>query len=250
MSGKSAWYQTFVTSNGGFGLLRRHDLHIEFPFREVAALDRLIKLPCGETRVRFRRLFRQPGVRRPESGRGLEVIFDPHILVPVVVPHEGVAGIAVHLLIGGGRAAVRKQDRHLMQRLRRQRQEIPEHGCVLEIAAGIPLPGADEVREFDRVADEKDRHVAADQIIIALFGIEFDRESARIADRVGRAAFTAVRRKTGEKFGLSAGLAEQARPGVFREIVRDFEVTERTGASGGESSNDTDKISHTDAGRS
>lgn len=102
-----------------------------------------------------------------------------------------------------------------MQRLRRQRQEIPEHGCVLEIAAGIPLPGADEVREFDRVADEKDRHVAADQIIIALFGIEFDRESARIADRVGRAAFTAVRRKTGEKFGLSAGLAEQARRVYF-----------------------------------
>lgn len=48
---------------GGFGLLRRHDLHIEFPFREVAALDRLIKLPCGETRVRFRRAL--PPARRP-----------------------------------------------------------------------------------------------------------------------------------------------------------------------------------------
>lgn len=57
---------------GGFGLFRRHDLHIEFPFREVAALDRLIKLPCGETRVRFRRLFRLPGARRRNPAAALK----------------------------------------------------------------------------------------------------------------------------------------------------------------------------------
>ena len=48
------------------------------------------------------------------------------------------------------------------------------------------LLGVDEVRELLRVADEEDRRVVADEVVVALLGVELDREAARVALRCRR----------------------------------------------------------------
>ena len=44
----------------------------------------------------------------------------------------------------------------------------------------------DEIGEFQRVADEEDRRVVADQVVVAVIGVELDREAARVTDRLRR----------------------------------------------------------------
>jgi hypothetical protein len=39
----------------------------------------------------------------------------------------------------------------------------------------------DDVRELDRVADEGDREVVADEVPVAVFGVELDGEAAGVA---------------------------------------------------------------------
>jgi hypothetical protein len=48
----------------------------------------------------------------------------------------------------------------------------------------VGLLGMDEVGELDRVADEEDAEVIADQIPVAVLGVELDREPARVARRI------------------------------------------------------------------
>ena len=47
--------------------------------------------------------------------------------------------------------------------------------------SGSRLDGVDEVRELDAVLDEEHRHVVADQVAVALVGVELDREAADVA---------------------------------------------------------------------
>ena len=60
--------------------------------------------------------------------------------------------------------------------------------CACGISrSGCGLPGVDDVGELDRVLDEEDRDVVADQVEGALVGVELRRETAGVAHRVGRA---------------------------------------------------------------
>jgi hypothetical protein len=49
------------------------------------------------------------------------------------------------------------------------------------------LLAADEVRELHGVAQEEDRGVVADQVVVALGRVELQREAAHVAPRVGGA---------------------------------------------------------------
>lgn len=87
--------------------------------------------------------------------------------------------------------AIAEQEHDLMSRLGSQADEVPEHVGILQVSLGIPLLRVDEAREEDRVANEEDRRVVANQVPDALVGVEFQGEAARIARRVGGAAFAA-----------------------------------------------------------
>jgi hypothetical protein len=76
-------------------------------------------------------------------------------------------------------AAVAHQDRHLVRRLRRQRPEVPLHVAVPQVGVGAPLLRVDEVLELLRVADEEDRRVVPDDVVIALPRVELERDAAR-----------------------------------------------------------------------
>ena len=75
--------------------------------------------------------------------------------------------------------------------------------------SGQALLGVDEVLELRRVADEEDRRVVADQVVVALLGVELQREAARVADGVGEALLAGHGREAREHRRALAGL-EQA----------------------------------------
>src|SRR6476620_6654974 len=66
----------------------------------------------------------------------------------------------------------------------------PTHiSVVAQIGVCAALLAADEVLEFHRVAHEEHRCVA-DDVVVALTGVKFQREPSRVAPRVGAAALT------------------------------------------------------------
>ena len=76
----------------------------------------------------------------------------------------------------------------------------------------LGLGGVDEVGELHRVLDEEDRDVVADQIPVALVGVELHGEAAHVARRVGRAALAeTVEKRTNTGVCLPASAKSEAR---------------------------------------
>jgi len=155
---------------------------------------------------------------------GLEVVFHP-VIVPVgVVPQEGVAGIAVHVAVGARRAPVREENRDLVDRFGRQREEIPEHVGVLQVGDGVALLGVDKIGEFDGIPDEKDRGVVPHHVVVAFLGVKLDRKPARVAFGIGGTLLAAHGGKAHKDFRLFARFREERRPGVLAHIGGCFKV--------------------------
>ena len=129
-------------------------------------------------------------------------------------------------------AAVAHQPQHLVQRLRGQRPEVPHQGLVAEATAGIALLGVDEVRELDRIANEEDRRVVADHVVVAVLGVVLESEAARVAPRIGRALLAGDGGEAQEGVGLLADLAEEIRLRPPGHVVGDLEVAVGCGALG------------------
>ena len=153
---------------------------------------------------------------------GLEVVLDPELLAAGVHPAERVAAVAVHVPVGARRAAVGHQDHHLVRALGRERPEVPLHVVGAHARVRQALLGVDEVLELRGVADEEDRRVVADQVVVALLGIELQREPARVAHRVGEALLAGDGREAREHRCPHPWL-EQARLGELADVVGDLE---------------------------
>ena len=160
------------------------------------------------------------------------MVFHPEVFAGGVVPFVGVAAVAVHVAVAGRRAPIGEQHRHLMQGFRGQRQEIPEHVGVFQVGLRMAFLGVDEIRKFQRITDEKDRRVVADQIVVAFLGVELQGEAARVAGGIRRAAFAADRREPGEDLGALARLGEESGPGVAGHVGRDLEIAVGAGPLG------------------
>ena len=96
----------------------------------------------------------------------------------------------------------------------------------LQMSGRVPLLRVDKAGEHDGVVDEEDGRVVADQIPVALLGVDFDGEPARVAHRVGRAAFSANRGEPHRQRRLLAHLREHRGAAVLRDVVRDLQVAE------------------------
>ena len=87
--------------------------------------------------------------------------------------------------------AVRHDPHHHVHGFGRQGDEVPEivmRGLRLgKVAVRLRLGGMDQVGKLDRVLDEEDRDVVADDVPVAFLGIELDRKAAHVARQVGRA---------------------------------------------------------------
>src|SRR3546814_20559864 len=78
-------------------------------------------------------------------------------------------------------------------------------------AVGLHLDAVDEIGEFHRVLDEKDRDIVADEVPVAAVGIELDRKTAHIARGVDRPRAAGDGRKANEHRAARAFLLEDRR---------------------------------------
>src|SRR5665811_2293748 len=72
----------------------------------------------------------------------------------------------------------------------------------------------DEVGEFDRIANEEDRQVVADEVPVAIFGAELDRETTRVTGDFRRITATGDGGKADAERRLLALLLKELRAGV------------------------------------
>ncbi len=159
----------------------------------------------------------------PDALLRLEVELDPVALVLGVDEAEGVAAEAVHVAVSRRNAPVAHHDGDLVQRFRQRGPEIPVVLGAAQIGARVALDGVVEVREFQRIAQEKDRRVIADHVPIALFGIKLDREAANIALGVRRATLAGHGGEARKQLGLLADLGENFGAGVLGDVMGDGE---------------------------
>jgi hypothetical protein len=94
----------------------------------------------------------------------------------------------------------------------------------------------DHVGELDRVADEEDLQVVADQIPVAVDGLELHREAARIALGLRRFLGAGHGGEAHEHRRLDAGLVQHPRAGVLggrlvADLAIGLEVAVRAGAA-------------------
>ena len=75
----------------------------------------------------------------------------------------------------------------------------------------MPLLRVDKVGELERIPDEENGGVVADEIPVALLRVEFQRKAAHIALGIGRAPLAGHGGKTQERVGLLAHLREDRR---------------------------------------
>ena len=143
----------------------------------------------------------------------------------------GVHAEALHGAIAARDRAIGHRPHQHVGDLRHQRREVPErvvrgprlrHGEVR-----LRLGGMHQVGKLHRVLDEEDRDVVADQIPVALVGVELDGEAAHVARRIGRAALAEDGREAHEDRRLLAGLGKERgarelpeRSGALEEAVR------------------------------
>ncbi len=109
---------------------------------------------------------------------------------------EGVNAEAFHHAEGAGDGAVGHDPHQHVGGFGSEGDEVPEGvvrgGRLGEAAIGLLLGGVDEVGEFDGVLDEEDGDVVADQVPVAVLGVELDGEAADVAGEISGAAFPAT----------------------------------------------------------
>src|SRR6266481_2923169 len=210
----------------------RHDLNREAPFRIVAFLDGLKEILGRVIRIRTRELNRLFPGKILNALFGLKMEFHPDTLVPSVDKAERVTGETVHVAVVFRRAPVAEKNRDLMKRLWRQRPEVPHYGRRLEVGLRVALLSVNEVTEFQRITDEEDGSVVADQVPVTFLRVELDREAARVTRRIGGTFLTPNGRESNHDIRLLTNRSEDRSLGVFGDVSRDRKRAKRAGALG------------------
>jgi hypothetical protein len=86
--------------------------------------------------------------------------------------------------------------------------------------------GVDEVLELGGIPYEEDRRVIADHVVVAVLGVELQREASRVADGVRRPMLQGDCREAGHHIGPRP-LLEQRRLRELADILGRLEKPER-----------------------
>jgi hypothetical protein len=148
---------------------------------------------------------------------------------------EGVHARPAHHPVAARHAVVRHHPDDGVHRLRGERHEVPEgvvRGARLRhLVVRFGLDRVHQVRELDRVLDEEHRDVVADEVEVALLGVELGREAADVADGVGRAAEADDGGEPHEHRRLPSHLTEEVRAGDVVERIGALEDAVGAGAT-------------------
>ena len=196
----------------------------QLPFREVAGLDRVPQVAAVEIRIGAVDLDRLVPDHRLQAELRLPVELDEGRFVLGVDQPEGVDAEAFHEAEGARDGAVRHDPHDHVHAFGRQRDEVPEIVVrrlrLREGAVGLRLHRMDQVGKLDRVLDEEDRDVVADEVPVAFLGVELDGEAAHVARQVERALAAGDGREAHEGRRLLAGALEDVGAGVFGKRIR------------------------------
>jgi len=105
------------------------------------------------------------------------------------------------------------------------------HVVVAQVVVRAALLRTDEVLELHQIPQEEHRGVVADDVEVALRGVEPQRETARVTPGVWAAPLTGHRRKPDQGFSLHPGL-EHRSAGEPADIGGHLEVAEGTRSLG------------------
>ncbi len=165
-----------------------HDLHEHVPLREVLALDGFEEVLRRRPEILRLDLAGFFGREAGQTATRMEVILDEHSAAVGVHHLVGVHAEAFHVAVRGRNAARAEQVRQHVHRFGRLAHEVEDPVRFLAEGDRIGLERVDDIRKLDRVADEEDREVIADQVPVAVFRIELDGKPARIAGNLRRVA--------------------------------------------------------------
>ncbi|MCW0414557.1 hypothetical protein NB689_000311 [Xanthomonas sacchari] len=217
-----------VVEREGVGLFLGEQLHAQFPFREVAAFDRLEQVAAVEVRVGAGQLHRLVPDRGLQAELRPPVELDEGAAAFRVEQAEAVDAEAFHHAQRARDGAVAHRPHDHVQRFGHQRDEVPEcvvrAGRLRKAAVRLHLHRVDQVGELQRVLDEEHRDVVAHQVPVAFLGVELDREAAHVAWRVHRAGAAGDGGEAGEHRRLHSDLGEQRGGGVLGQRLGQFEV--------------------------
>ncbi len=143
----------------------------------------------------------------------------------------GVHTVAIHHPVAGRGALVGVQQGQGAGRLGVVREEVEAAAVVIQVGARVRLEGVDHVRELDRVADEEGREVVADQVPVAVGGVELGGEAARVAQRFRRVQAVHHGRETDEH-RRAAALLEDLGQGQVGDVFGGGELAVGAGATG------------------
>jgi hypothetical protein len=128
---------------------------------------------------------------------------------------ERVHAEALHHAVAARDRAVGHRPHQHVRGLGHQRGEVPERvvrgGRLRHAVVRLGLGRVDQVGELHRVLDEEHGDVVADQVPVALVGVELDGEAAHVARGVGRAALAGHRREAHEHRRALARFSRTAR---------------------------------------
>mmetsp|Transcript_42381 Transcript_42381/g.73695 ORF Transcript_42381/g.73695 Transcript_42381/m.73695 type:complete len:306 (-) Transcript_42381:8-925(-) len=207
------------------GLVHRHHLEIRSPRRKVRRVDRIVQIPGGIVWVRTGQLV---GHRRREV---LYALVSLEVPLDVVGHARGIDGlecmraVTIHVTVAIGRAAVGEQERHLVNSLRAQGNEVPEGIGIFAVSDGVALLCVNERGKQDGIADEEDRRVVAHKIPVALLGVELHGETSRITCSIGTATLATHSGKAHSCGGLLSDSAEHLGAAIVLNLRRsDLEI--------------------------
>ncbi|MGY4515198.1 hypothetical protein ACVWWW_000766 [Lysobacter sp. HA18] len=213
------------------GLFLGEHLQAEFVLRVLPGFDRFPQVATVIVGIGAGNLDRfVPDQRmRAEHRRPVELDEDGAALR---IDHaEGVHAEALHGAIAARDRAVAHLPQQHVRRFGHQRHEIPERVVrarrLRHLVMRLGFDGVHEVRELHRVLDEEHRDVVANEIPVALLGVELHREAAYVARGVLAAALAGHGGETHEhRRALACGLERRGHRDVGDRLVR-FEETVR-----------------------
>ena len=209
-------------------LLLVERLNAKLPFGKGALGDRLIEVAAMKVWVRAVDLYRfVPDDRGGADGRA-PVEFDEGRFAIRVDEPEGVDAEPFHHPERARDGSIGHDPQDHVHAFRQERDEIPERVVrrrVLGIAAvGLHFHRMDEIGKLDRILDEEDGNVVADEVEIALVGVEFDRKAAHVAGHVACPRAAGDGREPREDFRFLAFLGEERRPRQMRNWIGHLKI--------------------------
>uniref|UniRef100_A0A804P5F6 Uncharacterized protein n=1 Tax=Zea mays TaxID=4577 RepID=A0A804P5F6_MAIZE len=200
--------------------VRLHHLHVQRPLREaprrdgvVQVLRRVAVVPSPDQR---RLLVRQDA---PHAARRLPVELDVLRLPRRAHERVRVHAEPFHVAVVGRHAHVVEEEEEGVQALGEVRQEVEHPPVLLHVRPRVGLERVDHVGELDAVADEEDGEVVAQQVPVALAGVELHGEPARVADRLRGPPLVDHRREAHDHGRPHAGRAQEVGARQRRHVV-------------------------------